>query len=152
NGQPPGHTFKQAEGGAQEYRITGSAESVLPLGRIEIVVNGAVVQTIKPENRRTKSGGFESPIDEKLKVDGSSWLAVRCFEDRPDKRVRFAHSGPVHIDVVGKPLRPRQEEINFLIKRVEDQIMRSADVLPKEALDEYREALRIYREIGKNAR
>ena len=59
---------------------------------------------------------------------------------------------PFHVEVAGKPLRPRREEAEYLVKRVEDQITRSADVLPKAALDEYREALRIYREIAKMAR
>lgn len=151
NGQPPGHTFKRSETAA-EYRITGSAESGQPLGRIEIVVNGEIVKTIKPENRKTERGGFVSALDEKLKLDSSSWIAVRCFEDRPDQRVRFAHSAPVHIGVPGKPLRPRKAEIDWLVKRVEDQLARSAALLPKEAADEYREALRIYREVAKTAR
>jgi hypothetical protein len=151
NGQPPGHTFKQTEA-VRDYQITGSAQSAVPLERIEIVVNGEVVRTLKPENRRTKADAYQSNIDEKLKIDGSSWLAVRCFEDRPDQRPRFAHGSPVHIDVAGKPLRPKKEQIDFLVKRVEDQLKRSAEVLPKEALDEYRQALRVYREIAKTAR
>jgi len=150
NGQMPGHVFKERE--AAEYQVEGSAVSAIPLHRIEIIVNGEVAKTIKPENRKTDRGGFTSALDEKLKIDSSSWIAVRCFEDRPDKRIRFAHSAPVHVDVAGKPLRPRKVEIDYLCKRVDDQITRSAELLPKEAADEYREALRIYREIGKNAR
>jgi hypothetical protein len=152
NGQSPGHIFKAATDG-QEYQITGSAESAHPLGRIEIVVNGEIVQTIKPESKRTKSGGYVTPIDSrKIQITGSGWIAVRCFEDRQDKRVRFAHSGPVHIEVPGKPLRPRKEEVEYLIKRVQDQLARSEKVLAKEALDEYRAALQAYQEIAKTAR
>ena len=95
---------------------------------------------------------IESPIDEPLTIDGSSWVAVRCFEDRPDGRVRFAHTGPFHIEVPDRPLRPRKVEVDYLIKRVEKQIARSAAVLPAPALEEYREALRIYRNIGRTAR
>jgi hypothetical protein len=150
NGEQPGHTFKNATAG--EYHVTGSAESEQPLGRIEIIVNGEAAQTIKPENRKTKAGAYECPLDAKVKLDGSSWLAVRCFEDRPDKRPRFAHTAPFHVEIAGKPLRPRKAEVEFLIQRVEDQIKRSSDVLPKEALDEYREALRAYQDVAKNAR
>lgn len=152
NGQQPGHLFKPAGGEAAEYRITGGALSGPPLDRIEIVVNGEVLRTLKPANRKTERGGHESPIDEKVRIDGSSWVVVRCFEDRPDRRVRFAHSAPFHVEVAGKPLRPRKEEVAFLIKRVEEQLARSADVLPRAALDEYREALRAYQEIARNAR
>jgi hypothetical protein len=151
NGQDPGHVFKQQEA-TQTYRVTGSAISALPLERIEIIVNGVVAHKLKPANHKTEAGAFESTFDAKIHVDHSSWIGVRCFEDRADKRVRFAHTGPCHIEVAGKPLRPRREEVEYLIKRVEDQIKRSGDVLPKAALDEYREALRIYREIAKTAR
>jgi hypothetical protein len=84
--------------------------------------------------------------------DGSSWLAVRCFEERDGKRVRFAHTAPVHIDGAGRPLRPRRAEIEFLVRRAEEELARSRKVLPEAALAEYREALRIYREIAKTAR
>jgi hypothetical protein len=152
NDQEAGHVFEQGEAGPCDYRIHGVALSEQPLERIDIVLNGQVTRTLKPANRRRPAGGYESPIDEKLSVDSSSWIAVRCFEDRPDKRPRFAHSSPFHITVPGKPLRPRAVEVDYLIKRVEEQITRSAAVLPAAAVDEYREALRVYQELRKNAK
>jgi hypothetical protein len=151
NGQDPGHVFKQQDK-VQTYQITGSTASAVPLERIEIVVNGAVVQKPKPANRPTKAGAFESTIDARISIGESSWIAVRCFENRPDKQVRFAHTGPFHIQVAGKPLRPRRQEVEYLIERVADQIKRSSGVLPQAALDEYREALRVYKEIGQTAK
>jgi hypothetical protein len=151
NSQDPGHVFKQQEA-MQTYRVTGSAISALPLNRIEIIVNGVVAHKLKPANHKTAAGAFESPLDAKIPIDHSAWIAIRCFEDRADKRVRFAHTGPCHVEVAGKPLRPRREEVEYLIKRVEDQIKRSSDLLPKAALDEYRKALRTYQEIAKTAR
>lgn len=152
NGQEPGHVFKQENAKPQTYTITGSALSANPLERIDIVVNGAVVRKLTPENRRRDKGGHESAIEAKINVDGSSWIAVRCFEDRKDKRIRFAHTGPVHIEVPSQPLRPRKVEIDYLIKRVEEQIRRSSEVLPAAALEEYREGLKIYQEIARTAR
>jgi hypothetical protein len=152
NGQDPGHTFKAAAGAAHACHLTGTALSSQPLARIEILVNGEVVRTVKPANRKTKQEGYESPLDEQLTIDRSAWLAVRCFEDRPDRRVRFAHSGPFHLEVAGQRLRPRRAEVEYLVQRVEDQIARSADLLPKAAVDEYREALRVYQELAKDAR
>jgi hypothetical protein len=118
---------------------------------VEVVVNGEVARTIKPTNKEREQGGYESPIDEKLTVEGSSWLVVRCYESLPKNRVRFAHTAPFHVEVPGKPLRPRPAEIDFLIRRVEEQITRSKDVLPPAALDEYREALRAYQDVKKAA-
>jgi len=118
---------------------------------VEVVVNGEVARTIKPANKKREQGGYSSPIDEKLTIESSSWLAVRCYETLPKDRIRFAHTAPFHVEVAGKPLRPRAAEIDFLIRRVEDQIARSKDVLPAAALEEYREALRIYQDVKKAA-
>ena len=49
-------------------------------------------QTGEPQDR---AGRVREPRStRRLPIDGSSWIAVRCFEDRPDRRVRFAHTGP----------------------------------------------------------
>lgn len=133
-------------------KLVGTARSAVPLQTIEIVVNGEVIRTVKLRNREIPGKGYESTINEKLNIEHSSWIAVRCFEDRPDKRVRFAHTAPIHIEVPGKPLRPRRVEIEYLIQRSETELARNADVLPAAALEEYREALRIYQEIARNAR
>src|SRR5262249_15576731 len=128
--QAPGSTIAQGEPAPRKYRVTGAAFSARPLHRIEIIVNGAVAQTLKPQNLPTKSGGHESAIDVAVPIDGSSWIAVRCFEERPDGRPRFAHSAPVHVVVKDRPLRPRRAESEFLVKRVADQLSRSEGVLP----------------------
>jgi hypothetical protein len=146
NGKGPGTTFQPGQG-KHDYRITGEALSALQLDRIEIVVNGEVTRTIKPANEEQEAGGYKSELDERLTIDGSSWLAVRCYESHPKNRIRFAHTAPFHIEIPGKPLRPRAAEIDFLIRRVEEQIARSKDVLPAAALDEYREALEAYRAV-----
>jgi hypothetical protein len=151
DGHDPGHRFERADPEAREYRLRGSAIGPMPLERIEVVINGEVARSIKPVNRET-GRAYESPIDEALTLDGSSWVAVRCFEDRPDGRARFAHSGPFHIDVAARPLRPRRAEVEYLFHRVEAQIDRSADVLPPPALDEYSQALGIYRKLLETAR
>jgi hypothetical protein len=152
DGHDSGHRFEQTDAAAWEYRLTGSAESAVPLERIEVVVNGEVARTLRPANRPTERGSYASPVEASLPIDATSWVAVRCFEDRPDGRVRFAHSAPFHIVVPGKPLRPRKEEVAYLVRRVEEQITRSAGVLPGAALDEYRAALRAYRAIAESAR
>jgi len=146
NGKNPGTTFKPGAG-KQGYRLTGEALSAGPLDRIEVVVNGEVTRTIKPANAKREQGGHASAIDETLPLDGSAWLAVRCYELRPAGRVRFAHTAPFHVEVPGRPLRPRPAEVEFLIRRVEEQLARSKDVLPPAALDEYREALRAYQAV-----
>jgi hypothetical protein len=150
NGKQPGTIFK-SDGMKQELQVTGEALSAERLDRLELVVNGEVVRTIKPVNKERGPGGYTTSIDEKVTVDGSSWLAVRCYESLPKNRVRFAHTAPFHIEIAGKPLRPRPAEIDYLIRRVEEQVARSKDVLPPAALEEYREALRAYQAVKKAA-
>jgi hypothetical protein len=147
NGQVPGHKFKNV----QMCRIAGSALSEVPLDRIEVIVNGEIVHVIKPLNKKRDSGGFNSAIQINLKIEGSSWVALRCFEKRGE-RFRFAHSSPVHFQVDGKPLRPRRAEVQYLIRRMEEEIARNANVLKPAELDEFRRALEIYQRIAKTAR
>lgn len=151
NERHPGHTFKQAAV-KETYRLTGSAISARPLESIEIIVNGEVRTTLKPDNRPTTSQAFASTINAEFASASSSWLAVRCFEKRDDGKSRFAHTGPFHMEVAGQPLRPRRVEIDYLIRRVQEQLARSQDVLPARAVAEYREALRIYEKIAERAR
>ena len=149
-GQPPGHRFEFKKPGT--LRLAGSVLSETPLRAIEIVVNGEVVKKLPPANRKTKRGAHENPFDTEIKMDTSGWVAVRCWEDRPGGRFRFAHGAPFHVVIPGKPLRPRKAEVEFLIQRVADQIERSKKVLPRAAIAEYEKALGIYRKIGETAR
>jgi len=152
NNKEPGHTFHQKAPGQETYHVSGSALSPQPLARIEIVVNGEIAQRPATANHPRDRGGYESLFKSTLEIDQSSWIVVRCFEERANKRLRFAHSSPVHFDVADSPLRPRRRQVDFLIQRIEDQLARSAEVLPEAAMAEYRKALKIYQKIRQTAR
>jgi hypothetical protein len=127
--------------------IAGSAHSAAPLDRVEVIVNGEIAQALKPANRPTPTGGYISSVAATVKVEGTCWIAVRCFESRPDKRIRFAHAAPIHVIVEGKPLRPRRVEIEYLVKRVQDEIERNKGVLTPEELSEFEKALSTYKDL-----
>ena len=128
-----------------------------------MAVDGADASDLDRAVRRSGGGGQQRTPDqngreeraEDASEDHAHPRAVRqrirhehpCYESLPKNRVRFAHTAPVHVEVPGKPLRPRPAEIDFLIRRVEDQIARGKDILPAAALDEYREALRVYQAV-----
>jgi hypothetical protein len=152
NGRDLGEVFRRSGDGPHGFRLSGRALSAVPLSRVEVVVNGEVVERIKPANGKTAAGGYESVLDARLTVVGSSWLAVRCYAEYPGGRLRFAHTAPWHVKVAGKPLRPRKAEVAYLVRRVEEQLKRSAGVLPEPALAEDRAALRAYKELAKSAR
>ena len=146
NGQSAGAVFKSAT----EAAITGKAESRSPLDRIEIVVNGDVVRTVKPANLPSKTGGFSSAIAETLPLKRSSWVVVRCFEQRPGKRFYFAHTAPAHYEIDG-PVRPKRREVAYFIERMTKEIDRNRKLLAAEELAEYEQALAIYRKLEKIA-
>jgi peptidoglycan/xylan/chitin deacetylase (PgdA/CDA1 family) len=163
DGQWPGHTFSPplsplgrgagGEGPLRVIRLTGQVVSERPLRSIECVANGRTIATIIPQNEKTADGANLTRLDTvvEIPIAASSWIAVRCWEDRPAGRFRFAHTAPWHFPVEGKPNRPRRQEIDWLISRVRNEIERSQRLLPPAGLDEYRKSLAIYEEIAKRA-
>lgn len=147
NGHSAGTVFKNAK----ETVITGSAESRVPLDRIEIVVNGDVVRTVTPANKPTDTGGYSSALAETLPLAHSSWVAVRCFDQPLGKRFRFAHSAPAHYEIDG-PVRPKRREVAYFIERMTQEISRNRGLLAKEELGEYEHALDIYKKLEALAR
>jgi hypothetical protein len=85
-------------------------------------------------------------------VPETSWIAVRCFESRPDGRFRFAHSAPWHIRAGDEGIRPKRREIDWIIERVKAEIARSESLLPPAGRAEYQESLRAYEDIARRAR
>ena len=150
NGQPPGRRFALNEPGI--FTLSGTIESGQPLESIEVIRNGEVVLQLTPENTRTSAGAWRATLNGSIQVGETSWIAVRCFESRPAGRFRFAHTAPWHIRFDDQPLRPRQQEIDWLISRVENELQRSRELLPPAGVAEYERSLAAYREIARRAR
>ena len=154
NGADAGYVFKSSAGAGpgNRLRVKGEIISAAPVNRIEIIVNGKIDRTIRPVARRSPSGAHEAHFEENVDLQGSGWICVRCWEQRENGRFRFAHTAPWFVEIARRPLRPRREEAEFLVKQVEEEMTRSSAVLSSEALDEYRRALDIYRSIAQTAR
>lgn len=146
NGQWPGHVFRKETQGPFSATVAVIATSAHPLESVEIVANGLVVERWKPNHLLLPNGAYESRWKAKMTLETSGWLAVRCLETRPNNRFRFAHTGPFHVEIPGRPLAPRREEVVYLVEEVEKELERSRGVLPPEAIEEYEKALAIYRE------
>ncbi len=146
NGQDPGQVFQQSAA-SEKYKLAGTVVSEQPLGFIEVVDKGEPARLIRAQNRKTKHGAFETTFDAELTVEGSGWVAVRCWEDRPGGRVRYAHTAPWHFEKMDRPLRPRPEEKAFLVRRMRDELERARGVLPAETISEYERALDFYAKL-----
>lgn len=138
----------------KEYvcHLEGTANYWKPITRIEVVVNGDVVETVKPTNQRDSGAALTSPIDLKLKLKGSAWVIVRCFSEDKTGRKRFAHTAPVYFDVPGEPVRPKRAAVQYLVRRMEEEIARNQGVLNKASVNEYRQALKVYQRLLPTAR
>ena len=101
---------------------------------------------------RLPQGASRTRWTTKLTIDQTSWAAVRAFERQADGRIRFAHTGPWHMDVAGQPIRPRRVEVDYLIEQMTREIQRNRDVLSAEALQEFDQALCTYRQLAERAR
>lgn len=147
NGEQAGHTF-QTDAASHDVRIQGLISNMMPLDRIEILVNGTVVKDVhQPQIQPASRRPVVEKIDEMIRVEGTGWVAVRCFEKLHDGRLRFAHTAPVFVDRSGERPRPFNDEAQHFVERIEREIERHQGVLSPESLDEYQEALAIYREL-----
>jgi hypothetical protein len=81
--------------------VSALAESVFPLGALEIVVNGEVVAT-----GDDPSGSRTLRLEADVRIEADSWLAARCGGRRywdgpshrgPWERRIFAHTSPVYV-------------------------------------------------------
>ena len=117
-----------------------------------MIVNGNIAKSIAiPDQPRSPDQPHTITIDETIPMEGTGWLALRCIEVRPDHRIRIAHSAPVFVDLPGKTQVLYQDEADHFIERMEREVSRNREILSPDALDEYQEALSIYRELKKRA-
>lgn len=154
DGEHPGHVFENAEASPRQLKIESFSDR--PIDRLEVILNGKLRSTHKPgpDHPQTENGkgGWTMAIETEIPFEASSWLAVRSVQLMDDGRKRFAHTSPWHIEIPGKPLHPRKEETDYLVGRMKMEIERNRGVLPEEALEEFRQALRIYEEIAEKAK
>lgn len=135
-----------ADDGKGHCRVTAIADSIYPDGILEIIVDGIVDVAVAVERGTTNGPGLaHARLKSEFELQASSWIAARILDPLPNGRLRFAHSAPVFVEVPGKPMRPRRDQVRYLIQRCEEEIARNKEVLSEAELAEYREALEFYR-------
>ncbi|MGY2803947.1 CehA/McbA family metallohydrolase [Bradyrhizobium sp. USDA 4506] len=97
NGRMPGEQIELADGGGQ-VRITAQARSAQPFEVIDVVHNGQVIASAN-----AGADGLAATLDATVTIDGSSWLAARCF-GRGRLHTQHpidigAHTSPVYVSV-----------------------------------------------------
>jgi hypothetical protein len=146
DGQLPGERIPLV-GQSKALRLQGLFSSLETIDRVEIVHDGVVAKRWQPDLRRIAGGAYAADIDETVDVKNTGWVCVRVFTKTPDGRFRFAHTAPWHVRRDGENVKPRKEEIEYLIGRCETEINRCRPVLSSEALAEFEEALSFYKGV-----
>lgn len=111
NGRGPGATVNTT--GA--LRISASAISRLPFGRIEIVYNGEVVA-----EQSALKDNTEAKLEREIHVDSGGWIAARISSSSKTHAgfTVFAHTSPVYVRVDGTPHR-RAEAAGAFVDEIE---------------------------------
>ena len=112
NGNDPGAKLNLEKPG-DKLHVRVEVHSRVPFERLEIVLNGAVIQAT--ENAHL---AIELPIAE------GGWLAARCrgthhVFDRPANQKVFAHTFPIYVQVNGLPPRRDAESVRKLTHQLD---------------------------------
>jgi hypothetical protein len=97
DGLGPGTVLQVPEGG-RTARVRVEGRGVVPIDRVETLLNGVVVADRQAE-----------VLEAELPVSSGGWLAARCRS--AGGRTICAHTSPVYLQKEGQPLRPGVETI-----------------------------------------
>jgi hypothetical protein len=117
-GKEPGEEISLEKGRALRAKV--SLRSIVPVEKLEIVSNGAVVATIPTRDRGTRADA-EVPV----KVAGSGWFTLRAWSPTAAEPVLdiypFGTTSPIYVTVGGKPVRTAEDARYFIrwLERVE---------------------------------
>ncbi|MFL6606359.1 MAG: CehA/McbA family metallohydrolase [Steroidobacteraceae bacterium] len=75
-GQPAGAEIHLTVNGESTLHYKGFLRSMVPIDHLELVINGQVARTIRPNKQRTRAD-FEGST----KVAGNGWILVRAWND-----------------------------------------------------------------------
>ena len=141
NDQLPGAELKLVSG--DRIRVEASATSLVPIKRLEIVVNGEVVAT---ENAR--GNGSSVSLSKEIPVTEGAWVAARVRGDFHRYLVNdtdlYAHTSPVYLTVDGKGV-SRKADGQFFVEWVDQLITRVQDKGRFASEDDRREVVTLFK-------
>ncbi|MFB3905185.1 MAG: CehA/McbA family metallohydrolase [Acidobacteriota bacterium] len=103
NGELPGADLRLSpQGGRANVHVKAEVESLVPIEKLEIVVNGVVVISEAIENLRSHR------IERDIPLERSGWVAARVWGPAhrliPDDPQAFAHSSVVYCQLNDEPI------------------------------------------------
>jgi hypothetical protein len=119
DGQGPGSVIDLDAASEVHYR--GFMRSSVPIDRVDVVLNGEVIDTVALPN-----GSMSADIENSVLVEESGWLLLRASSEEPHPDIfdmyPYATTSPVYITVDGKPQKSQKDAEYFLawIERVRE--------------------------------
>ena len=150
NGKLPGESFSVDK----SSKFTVSMKARYPtVGKtdFEIVLNGKTIEPKTVRSGKDHNGVMVLTAETDIEIKESSWLCVRCLQKLENGNISFAHTAPFFFESQ-TPIRPRKQEVEYLLKRVTDEIARHRGTLTPNQLKEFEEAQKFYRNKLKIAR
>lgn len=150
-GKEPGQELHFS--GPTAVRISARAQSLVPMKSIELIVNGKVVSSAKPND-----DGSNAALTHTLELEKSSWIAARVSGEGHrwvvNDRNLFAHTSPVYVHIDGRPIASREDSkivVQWIDRLIED--VRSSprffdEQKRSEVVELFERARRYYEEIG----
>jgi hypothetical protein len=157
NGEIPGGEIHLPAGGGS-VEVSGRFDSIVPVERMELYVNGVVVASGVPSG----PGGKQGVLQKRVPVTHSGWLTLRAISDQPHHPVEDAYvvaeTSPVYVYCGDEPIRSRSDAEYFV--RWIDDVARQAEAHPgwhsererRHVLDQFAEARRIFEQRAKEAK
>ncbi len=155
NGQDMGSIVDLPEVGGS-VRCEIEAGHLYGVEKIEVIMNGRVIKRITPGS---KDKIFRTSYTQQ--VDGTGWLAVRCYGRQGEFFGNWAHTAPVYIQVGKKSIKPTDEDIEYILTWISSLRKAITGLAQKEKwpeslcspyLKEVDEAERIYQGLKDNPR
>jgi hypothetical protein len=115
NGDLPGAVFQLPKRGELRLKLSGLLDSRDPIKTVEIIRNGAVVQTIAASKLK-RGGQFAT-----LTFKESGWFLVRAVADVPET-FRFASTAPFYVEAPGQPARVSRKSGQFFLDWVRERM------------------------------
>jgi TolB protein len=139
-GRTPGGEIRL--GGPATVRVTARAQSIVPMGAIEVIVNGSVVASAK-----ASSDGKKAQISESVRLQRSSWIAARVSGEGNRLVVNdpklFAHTSPVYCYVGGEKI-TSAEDARMVVSWI-DRLIQDVASSPRFASEDRRnEVIRLF--------
>ncbi len=156
DGQGPGSEIHLPPAGGS-VEVFGQFHSIVPIDRMELYLNGAVIETIPVAN-----GAIEGVLRKRVSVTRSGWLTFRAISNDShhpvDDIYAVAETSPVYVYCGDRPMRSR-EDAEYFVRWIDD-ITKQAEAHPgwrseserKHVLDQFAEARRILEQRASEAK